>query len=714
MKRIFITTLSCLLMFTGLSESVERKKGDTWNENIIFRRNVTTEFNDIPNESNILLDYTVKSGAVYTATQNRSQAQNRQTELSNVTDFYNGWFINFCGQERTITSYVPSESSDGVVISKFTLESAFDEDPANGSNMRLIDPDGVIDEEQVVFKVDSGGEVQIGGENAVALIHNGEIAFGENALIQYDVTDETNQFFVDLFKPVKTGSINVSTLCTPFSPFAANLDPWLTKIGIFLDTVPAGTKMRVFLEGEDTLDERYPLIENVTIDEFRQGLGDPVSVSTYADENTWNLTEMRIPAITRTALNFTLTFAFSDSDGDPVFFDVPVDTSITDFSFFRRVRTDDVVFASGTSITLDSAASPTDDDYNGMRLYIGGEFRDIIDYDEISKIATVDSAYTTTPSVSDEYIIKIAFLRPMMVFEHKLVVKSTIQDKHNRRDLSFSDNDSRIDIGTVNYIDTTGGETTFNILGQERESVGAWFEIIDKEGTFDTNNVIIEFGGFDAFEGVEQEDFIADEKGVRYLFRYVDVPFGWTVDIINDDFVDIDGDTMTGDLEVPDEAFGINWDNSLEVPTKKDIFDQFRDISVKVTKTTDQSIPRIILTMVTWNSEEYDTDGMHDNVTNNSRITFQTAGKYSILAQSEWGINSGGFRFMDIMKNGVDSIARVRDLADNASEHNISFVGEFVVGDYIQLEVFQDTGGNLDFESGAIIENTYLEAHKID
>jgi len=32
----------------------------------------------------------------------------------------------------------------------------------------------------------------------------------------------------------------------------------------------------------------------------------------------------------------------------------------------------------------------------------------------------------------------------------------------------------------------------------------------------------------------------------------------------------------------------------------------------------------------------------------------------------------------------------------------------------IPLEVFQDTGGNLDFESGAMLENTYLEAHKIN
>jgi len=138
------------------------------------------------------------------------------------------------------------------------------------------------------------------------------------------------------------------------------------------------------------------------------------------------------------------------------------------------------------------------------------------------------------------------------------------------------------------------------------------------------------------------------------------------------------------------------------------------DISCKVTKTTDQSIPNNTMTTINWNSELYDTDSMHDNVTDNSRITFKTAGKYSILVQSEWGINSGGFRFMEIIKNGVDSISRVRNLAENASEHNIAFVGEFAVNDYIELIVFQDTGGNLDFEAGAMLENTYLEAHKIN
>jgi len=514
---------------------VERKKGETWNENLIFRKNITTEYNDIPVASNLLLDFTVKSGNVYTATQNRSASAFLSTELSTVIDFYNTWIINFCGQIKTVIGYVPSEDGDGVVISKFTLDSSFDEEPATGANMRLVDPAAIIDTEQVVLKVDTEKQVQIGGENDVALIHNGIDPFGgETGLSKYDITEETSQFFVDIAKPVKTDSINVSTLCTPFSVFAALNDVWLTKVGIFLDSVPAGTKMRFFIEGDDTLNARYPLVENVTIDEFRQGLGDAVSVSTFADVSTWNLTLIKIPAILRIFSVFILNFTFSDSNGDPVFLDVPIDTSVTDSASFFDVREDVIQSASGTAITLDTDASPTDDDYNGMRLYIGGEFRNITAYNGTTKVATVASTYTTTPSASDPYEIKIAFLRPMMVFEHQVTVKSRIQDKHNRRNLSFSDDDTELEIGTVNYIDTTAGAPTFTIPQQILQFEGGWFEIVDKESNFDTNNVTIEFAAGDNFEGSASTNFVANGKDVRYLLRHVDISFGWTVEIIND------------------------------------------------------------------------------------------------------------------------------------------------------------------------------------
>lgn len=514
---------------------VDRRKGETFNENLIFRRTIATEFNAIPIANNILLDYTVRTGLVYTATQGRASATNLGTELSNVDDFYVDWMINFCGDVRTVTAYDPSEDADGVVIGQFTLETNFTEEPVTGSNMRLIDPEEISDVGQVVVNVDTEQQVQIGGEYDLGLIHDSTkqapAGFGpRNDVSKYRITDNAETFFVDVVKPTKTGSVNASTICTPFGAFAATYDTWIEQIGIFLDTVPAGTRMRFFLEGDDTLSRRYPLLENVTIDDFRRGLGDPVSVSDFGDESTWNLNDVRIPAIIRIFSVFTLNFSFSDSSGDPVFFDIPVDTSVTDSPFFSNVREDVIQSATSTTVTLDTGAAPTDDDYNGMRLYIGGEFRNITDYVGSTKVATIDSAYTTTPSASDDYEIKVPFIRPMMVFNSREVIKGAVQTKHNHREFEFADSGTELEIGTINHVDTTGGAITFDIPFQSNQHRGSWFEILDKEGNFDTNAVTIDFNAQDPFEGVDFVDFVCDEKNVRYIFRFIDDFFGWTVE----------------------------------------------------------------------------------------------------------------------------------------------------------------------------------------
>ena len=75
---------------------VERSKGQTWNEDVVFRKRLVSQRSDIPTLSNLLVDFTVKTGLVYTAPLDRSFAANQSVELSTVTDFYVGWFWDFC------------------------------------------------------------------------------------------------------------------------------------------------------------------------------------------------------------------------------------------------------------------------------------------------------------------------------------------------------------------------------------------------------------------------------------------------------------------------------------------------------------------------------------------------------------------------------------------------------------------------------------------
>ena len=134
------------------------------------------------------------------------------------------------------------------------------------------------------------------------------------------------------------------------------------------------------------------------------------------------------------------------------------------------------------------------------------------------------------------------------------------------------------------------------------------------------------------------------------------------------------------------------------------------DISCKVTKSADQAITTGAPDQaITWNLEDYDTDGMHDNSTNNTRITIKTAGKYHVSGQGLWESSSVGQRDLVITVNGT-TVGKTRYAALDNAQHQINFVGDLVVNDYVEFKVRHDVGSDLDFRSGI----SYFEAHKIN
>jgi len=104
------------------------------------------------------------------------------------------------------------------------------------------------------------------------------------------------------------------------------------------------------------------------------------------------------------------------------------------------------------------------------------------------------------------------------------------------------------------------------------------------------------------------------------------------------------------------------------------------------------------------NSERFDTDGMHDNAVNNSRITFQTAGQYTITGNILWASNAAGaMRGVAIRLNGVTYIAahmHNRAAIAGGEQISTSTIYEFSATDYVELMAYQDTGGNLSCGSG--------------
>ncbi len=91
--------------------------------------------------------------------------------------------------------------------------------------------------------------------------------------------------------------------------------------------------------------------------------------------------------------------------------------------------------------------------------------------------------------------------------------------------------------------------------------------------------------------------------------------------------------------------------------------------------TANQTISNATVTTIPFGAENFDSDGFHNNSTNNSRITIPTGkgGKYLVVAQSSFAANVTGFRQTRILKNGTaidltnaTLTAQCRDKSSNA------------------------------------------------
>ena len=129
-----------------------------------------------------------------------------------------------------------------------------------------------------------------------------------------------------------------------------------------------------------------------------------------------------------------------------------------------------------------------------------------------------------------------------------------------------------------------------------------------------------------------------------------------------------------------------------------------------------QSVPNNTLTLITHNSETYDTDGMHDTVTNNSRLYARTAGYYAISAALSFVTNGTGTRGLQIRLNAAGSSSGgtlIYDLtfpAVSGAQSTVvlpQFTYPMALDDYIELFGNQSSGGALNTSSGA--NNTFMQ-----
>lgn len=116
-----------------------------------------------------------------------------------------------------------------------------------------------------------------------------------------------------------------------------------------------------------------------------------------------------------------------------------------------------------------------------------------------------------------------------------------------------------------------------------------------------------------------------------------------------------------------------------------------------------QSIPNAALTLLAWDTEDVDTDVMH-NPAANTRITFTTPGLYAVGFVTDFYNNATGWREGRIRHNGGGTYLATTMLPNNGASQDAIFpvttLYRFAALDFIEAMVYQNSGGALNFNNG--------------
>jgi hypothetical protein len=94
----------------------------------------------------------------------------------------------------------------------------------------------------------------------------------------------------------------------------------------------------------------------------------------------------------------------------------------------------------------------------------------------------------------------------------------------------------------------------------------------------------------------------------------------------------------------------------------------------------------------------WDTDGFHNTVTNNTRLTVPSGlgGIYLVHGIVGFASNSTGARLLRFVVNNTTTYEVQRVQANAVAAVSSSFPILLSAGDYVEMSVYQSSGGNLD------------------
>lgn len=123
-------------------------------------------------------------------------------------------------------------------------------------------------------------------------------------------------------------------------------------------------------------------------------------------------------------------------------------------------------------------------------------------------------------------------------------------------------------------------------------------------------------------------------------------------------------------------------------------------VSAKVSRNGTQSIPTATTTTVIFNSEYFDTNSAHNTSTGVFTVPTGKGGKYLVSAIVEFAGSAAGARSIDVLTNGTGSCCLDFLFAGSVHAAGDMLKGSTIVsvaeGNTIELQVYQNTGGNLN------------------
>lgn len=141
---------------------------------------------------------------------------------------------------------------------------------------------------------------------------------------------------------------------------------------------------------------------------------------------------------------------------------------------------------------------------------------------------------------------------------------------------------------------------------------------------------------------------------------------------------------------------------------------------VSVYQGTGSSCATGVSTLITFDTEEYDSNGMHNPAGNAGRLVAINAGTYTYNASISWPSNATSWRYLMIRKNAAGSpvggtrvwqgfIAASAAVSNNTQSITRDIV--LAAGDYLEMYGIQNSGGSLTTVTG--VDATFFQLRQV-